>query len=109
MGPRRERGQGSERGFGEKQRRESRLNTRRERDRGKRRRGKARKSRPGAQQRRHHQREARGRGETCQAITLIRRTYVSGRSTETGFMPIQARIWTEVSVTTQRDRRGGVT
>ena len=108
-GSHRERRWGSASGGGEKIRRDSRRIKRRERDRGKRRRQKARASRMGTRRRRRHQRRERGQRETSQAITQPRRTYVSGRYTETGFMPIQARIWTKASVTTWRGRRGGVT
>ena len=47
-------------------------------------------------------------GRRARISNQPRRTYVSGRSTETGIMPILARIWTEASVTTWRGRYGSV-
>ena len=108
-GSQRGRGQGSASGEGGKRSRHTRRIKRRGRNQGKRRRRKARESRTGTRIRRRHQRMARGQRETSQAITQPQRTYISGRSTETEFMPIEARIWTEASVTTWRGRRGGTT
>ena len=85
-----------------------RHNARRERKQGQRWRVKGRTSRPEAGRRRRHQRTARGQQETCQDINPPRRTYVSGRSTETGFIPILACIWTEASATIRSGRRGGI-
>ena len=106
---RRERGQGSASGGGGKQRRDSPPIKLCERDRRTRQRRKAKTSQTVTRRQRRHQRRARGRRETSQAITLPCRTYVFRISTETRFMPIQARIWTEASVTTRRGRHGGMT
>ena len=103
----RERGQGNARGVGEKRRGDSRRIKRRESDRGERWRRLARAR--GARTRWRHQWRAKGRRGTSRDKTLPRRTYISGRSTETGCMPIQALIWTKASVTTQRGRCGSMT
>ena len=58
---------------------------------------------------RGHHRRAKGRQSTSQFTHLPRRTYVSRRSTETGYMPTLAPTLTEASATTRRGRRGGVT
>ena len=51
----------------------------------------------------------RVRAATCPGTSRPRRTYVSGRSTGTGFTGTWARILTAASQMTRRGKRGGVT
>ena len=54
-------------------------------------------------------RMGRGRAAMCPGTSLPRRTYVSGRSTGTGFTGTRAHISTAASKTTRRGKRGGLT
>ena len=101
-------GRGSGNGGGDDWRR-ARRHGQRERGEGERRRAKGRPSRLETRQRRNHPSKVKGRRSTCQDTSPPRRTYVSGRSTETGYMQIPARTWTAASKTTRHVRRGGVT
>ena len=101
-----QRGWGNASGGRGNQRGDSQHIRRRGRNRGERRRREARERRVGT--RRHHWR-AKGRWGTSRVTPLPRRTYVSRRSTETGYMPTLAPTLTEASATTRRGRLGGVT
>ena len=95
-------GGGKRRGYSRRNRR----NRRRRRDQGKKRRREAMENR--ADTRRHLWR-AKGRQGTIRVTPLPQRTYVSGRSTETGSTSTMAPTLMEAPATTRHGRRGGVT